>query len=99
MKGILIGAIGASPDEPYPTPVIAVDYDSETEALHAAKLLESLQNGVCPLKVGEDRPVYMGDTAIKVSLTRLTGGGILCEVLAMHDPRHLTCAFYGASKV
>lgn len=97
MKGIVVGAIQFSPEDPFPAPVISMDFDTEEEAKTAAALLVTLQNGVCPLKMGQAKPVYMGDTNIKVSfLGTGQGSDVLCEVSAKHDPRHLTYGFHAA---
>lgn len=99
MKGIVIGGIQYSPEDPYPVPVIAIDYATAEEAKQGAQLLRALQNGTCPLKVGEGRPVFMGDTNVKVSFTRMgSTDEVLCEVFAKSDPRHLTYGFYAADK-
>ncbi|MEX0974609.1 MAG: hypothetical protein WD024_04550 [Bacillota bacterium] len=101
MSRIIVGGLQFSPDDPFPAPVIAVNYADEAEAKSAVRLLTSLQNGTCPLKMGEAKPVFMGDTNIKVSFlgSPASGGDIICEIMAKHDPRHYTCGFYVAEKV
>jgi len=100
MNGIVVGGLQFSSEDPFPTPVIAIDYAGEEEAKIAARLLSTLQNGICPLKMGQANPVYMGDTNVKVSfLGTGEGDAVLCAVFAKHDPRHLTYGFYAADKV
>lgn len=99
MARVIVGGLQFSSD-PTPTPVIAVNCADEGEAKSTAKLLVSLQNGICPLKMGADRPVFMGDTNIRVSFTGgRADGQILCEVMSRSDPRHLTWGFYAADIV
>ncbi len=99
MNSITVGGIQFSPDDPFPTPVIAIECGDEDEVMRTSKLLESLQNGTVPLRIGSKNPVYMGDTNIKVAFIRTRVGEIICEVSAKYDPRHLTFGFYAASKV
>ncbi|MGE5580693.1 MAG: hypothetical protein ACM3WU_11745 [Bacillota bacterium] len=99
MKGIVVGGIQYSAEDPFPAPVIAVDYATLDEAKQGARLLTTLQNGTCPLKMGEAKPVFMGDTNVKISFTRIGDSDeVLCEVFAKSDPRHLTYGFYAADK-
>ncbi len=100
MKGIVVGGLQFSPEDSLPAPIISVDYATEDEAKAAAGVLVTLQNGICPLKMGQAKPVYMGDTNIKVSFVRMPScDDVLCEISAKHDPRHLTYGFYAASMV
>jgi hypothetical protein len=100
MVGIIVGGLQFSPDDPVPAPVIAIDYVDEAQAKAAARLLVSLQNGTCPLQMGKARPVFMGDTNVKVSFLRSPGSSdVLCEVMAKFEPSHYTCGFYAAQKV
>ncbi len=97
---VIVGGLQFSPDDPAPTPVIAIRYTDEADAIAGAKLLVSLQNGTCPLKMGQSRPVFMGDTNIRVGfIGGQENGQILCEVMSKADPRHMTCGFYAASLV
>jgi hypothetical protein len=100
MKGIVVGGIQYSAEDPYPAPVIAIDYATLEEARQGAALLATLQNGTCPLKISGAKPVFMGDTNLKVSFTRIgSSDEVLCEVSAKYDPRHLTYGFYAADKI
>lgn len=100
MKGIVVGGMQFSSEDPFPAPVIAVDYADEEEAKIAAKLLSTLQNGICPLNMGQAKPVFMGDTNVKISFLGMgPGSDVLCEVAAKHDPRHLTFGLYAADIV
>jgi len=93
---IIVGSLQAGPEDPLPSPVVAVSYESPQEAIAAAKLLFSIQSGSKPFASGP--PIYMGDTRIRV---RFIGRpfGVLCTVEAKADPRHLTWAFYAADIV
>ena len=93
---IIVGSLQAGPEDPLPSPVVAVSFDSLQEAIAAAKLLFSVQNGSKPFASGP--PTYMGDTRI---IVRFLGrpDGVLCTVEAKSHPKHLTWAFCSAGLV
>ena len=94
---VIVGAIQYTPDDPLPTPLIAVSYPSREEAKSAAKLVLSLQNGTRPLESGPHH-VYVGDTKVKVRV-RPAESDLLVEVFAYAEPSHLTASLYAASRV
>ncbi len=108
---VIVGGVQFTPEDPWPTPIVALSYDSQEEAHLAGQMLLGVQNGTRPLKIG--RPVYMGDTAIRVTFSKATGEGrsrqikppdpcepsVLASVYAYGDSRHLTCAVYAASRI
>ena len=93
---IIVGGLQAGPEDPLPSPVVAVSYQSLEEAASAAKLLLSIQNGSRPFSTGP--PVYLGDTRIKVGFQGRRDR-VLCVVEAKSDPGHLTYAFYASGLV
>lgn len=94
---IIMGGIQIGPCDRAPSPLIAISYPTREAAEEAGKFLLSVQNGTKPLSCGPE--IYVGDTNIKIFLTRLPKGEILCEVFGHTNPKHLTCSFYVASKV
>ncbi|MGI6662257.1 MAG: hypothetical protein ACOX4B_02070 [Bacillota bacterium] len=93
---VLMGAIQYTPDDPVPSPFIAVSYPTREEAKWAAKIVLSLQSGTRPFESGPD--VYVGDTKIKVRV-RPAGSDVFVEVFAYAEPSHLTASLYAASRV
>jgi hypothetical protein len=61
---VIVGAVQYTPDDPLPSPFIAVSYPNREEAKSAARLVLSLQNGTRPLESGP-HDVYVGDTKVK----------------------------------
>ncbi|HHY76775.1 MAG TPA: hypothetical protein GX500_08450 [Firmicutes bacterium] len=93
---VIIGGIQYTPDDPIPSPIIAVSYPTREEALWAARVLLSIQNGRRPFETGP--AVYMGDTRVKVRARPATKD-VLVEVFAYAEPSHLTASLYAASRV
>jgi len=93
---VIVGAVQYTPDDPLPSPFIAVCYPSQEEAKQAAKIVLSLQNGTRPFESGPK--VYVGDTQVKVRV-RPAGGDVLVQVFAYAEPSHLTASIYAASRV
>ena len=94
---VIVGAVQYTPDDPLPSPFIAVSYPNREEAKSAARLVLSLQNGTRPLESGP-HDVYVGDTKVKVRV-RPAESDVLVEVFAYAEPSHLTASFYAASRV
>ncbi|MGI6632986.1 MAG: hypothetical protein ACOX5M_08025 [Bacillota bacterium] len=94
--GVLVGGVQYTPDDPLPSPIVAVTFSERSRAEEAAKTLMSLQNGVRPFQTGP--VIYVGDTNIKVRVSP-AGEKLLVQVYAYADPKHLTCAFYAAGRV
>ena len=65
--GVLVGGVQYTPDDPLPSPIVAVTFSERSRAEEAAKTLMSLQNGVRPFQTGP--VIYVGDTNIKVRVS------------------------------
>lgn len=95
---IILGGLEVGPEDPAPSALVAVSYSTRDAAEKAARMILSLQNGTKPFKSGP--PVYVGDTRIRVALTRdLRSDDVLCEVSIKVNPKHLTYWFYAACRV
>ncbi len=93
---VIVGGIQYTPQDPLPSPIIAVSYPTRTEAQWAARLILSFQNGTRPFESGPH--IYVGDTRVKVRV-RPAGGELLVQVFAYAEPSHLTASIYAASHV
>lgn len=93
---VIVGGIQFTPEDPLPSPVVAVSFPDRRQAELAAKVLVSVQNGTRPFRSGP--PIYVGDTNIKVRIRPLRSL-LLAQVFAYAHPKHLTAAFYAAGRV